>query len=214
MLKKIINELRGKKNQLEHSTIASPIEVKNQEFEIMLSQEQKFLKMEINDYISIVDYEERMQEIDQFGIKTLVGSAVLWNSSKQKVNKGKFYIVVMEHRLYNILVDGNQIKVDERIKNNNIIEERILLFNVEAHDYDYTVHNHDQIGNTFYTRYYNKTGISFGKLNLSTEEFVDGVSSLIKNLENIEGMKNVLDIELFKVCILENLKREIPQKKL
>lgn len=213
MLKKIINELKRKKDQLENSITDSPIEEKKQEFKIELSQEQNFLKMEISDYISIVDYVERMKLIDHFRLEDFISNAVLWNNGKQKVNKGFYYVVIIYNRLYNILLNTNIIKIDERIKNNDIIEERILSFNVEDCDYSYTVHNHDQTGNTFYTRYY-KTRISFGKLDLSTEEFIDEISSVIKNLENIEGMKNVLDIELLKACILENLKRESPQKKL
>ena len=73
---------------------------------------------------------------------------------------------------------------------------------------------HDKTGNTFYTRYYNKNRLySLGALELHEEETYDEVNSVIHNLESIEGIENILDIELLKTNILEYLDENLPQRK-
>lgn len=155
--------------------------------------------MIISDYISIVDYSERMKLTDTFGMELMISNAVLWNSRKQKVNKGSYYVVTVDNRLYNILVNESIIKIDERIYDNGIIEEKILSFDSRNDDYSYTVHHHDSTGNTFYTRYFSQ--LSFGNLDLSLEEFLKSSSLLISNLELIENIENVIDIKSLKNCI-------------
>lgn len=183
-------------------------------FEIILSQENNFFKMEISDYISITDYVERMKEIDYFRINNLVSNAVLWNSREQKVNKGIFYVIVMGNRIYNILLDGNIIKIDERTKNDDITEERIVSLDTDNNDYSYILYNHDNTGDTFYTRVFSKKGFNFGKLDLSEDEFLEDFSLVITNLESVEGINSILDIILLKKYILDDLGKNPDHKKL
>lgn len=211
MIQDVINKLKLKKRKLEKAaTKLTETTIPNVSFKIVLSNEADFFKMEISDYISIVDYAERMQEIDSFGIAALVCNAVLWNSSKQKVNRGVYYILPVENRLYNILIRADYLIIDERVKNNDITEEKILSINTEDFDFGYTFHKHDQTGDTFYTRYYNKRGYSFGKLDLSTEEFLESLNLLISNLEGINNIEKIINLELLKNTILNN--QEKPQK--
>lgn len=205
MIQEVINKLKFKKRKLEKvATDLTETTIPNVSFKIVLSNEADFFKMKISDYISIADYVERMQEIDNLGIEALVCTAVLWNSSKQKVNRGIYYILPVENRLYNILIRDDYCIIDERIKINDITEEKILSFNSENTDYGYTFHKHDQTGDTFYTRYYNKRGYSFGKLDLSTEEFLESINLLVSNLENIREIESIINLELLRKTIINN----------
>lgn len=212
MIREIINKLKLKKRKLEKTANKfTETTIPNAPFEITLSKNANFFKMVINDYISIINYVDRMQEIDNLGIESLICNAVLWNSGKQKVNRGVYYIFEIENRLYNILISDNKFIIDERIKINDLTEEKILSFNSEITDYSYTFHKHDQTGDTFYTRYYNKRGYSFGKLDLSTEEFLESINLLMFNLEQINAIENIVNIELLRKNILSSPERN-PQK--
>lgn len=208
MIREIINKLKLKKRKLETAaTHFEETKIHDRPSNITLSRKENFFEMKINEYISIVDYVDRMREIDSFGIESLVCNAVLWNSGKQKVNRGVYYIFEIENRLYNILISDNKFIIDERIKINDITEEKILSFNSEITDYSYTFHKHDQTGDTFYTRYYNKRGYSFGKLDLSTEEFLESINLLMFNLEQINAIENIVNIELLRKNILSSPER-------
>lgn len=213
MVQEIINKLKAKKQQLQNSVGSnSNIEEEKPTFEIILSEEKNFYRMEISDYISIVDYTERMSLIDNFGLESLIGTAVLWNSGEQKVNKGLYYVVPIDNRLYNILIEGKHIRIDERIKTNNITEERFIFLDVETNHYSYTFHKHDHTGNTFYTRYFRRD-FSYGNLDLSVEDFTESVTSLIHNLEIIDNIRDIVDIKLLKESLFGDLENKMLQKK-
>lgn len=215
MLKELIDRLKAKKQQLPNQTFYNEtLKEEKNNFEIILSQENNFFKMKISDYISITDYVKRMKEIDYFGLNALVSNAILWNSREQKVNKGIFYVIVRGNRLYNILLNGNIIKIDERTKKDDITEERIVWLDTDNNDYSYVLHNHDNTGNTFYTRFFSKKGSILGKLDLSEDEFFEDISLVINNLESVEGINSILDINLLKKCILGDLGKDSNHKKL
>ena len=147
---------------------------------------------------------------------------MLWNSNKQKVNKGTYYVITIDNRIYNILFNGDKIIIDERTKieldeptqKENITQERVITININKNEFHYFSAKHDKTGNTFYTRYYNKNRLySLGALELHEEETYDEVNSVIHNLESIEGIENILDIELLKTNILEYLDENLPQRK-
>lgn len=206
MIKELIEKLKRKKEELQNTTpLTEPIEEKKINFEILLSQEDNFYKMEISEYISIIDYVDRIKEIDEFGIESLVGNAVLWNSRKQKVNKGTYYVVTNENNLYNILLNENDIKIDIRTKQDDITIERFIRIDTSNNDYSFTLHHHDKTGNTFYTRYFSLTGIKFGKLELTEDEFNEQIRIAISSLESVEGINNIVDINLLKNLISNNI---------
>lgn len=195
MFEKIINKLKNKKNELQSSTSHTPLE-HTEPFEILLSKDNNFYKMEINDYISIIDYTERMRIIDNYGIDDLISSSVSWNNSKQKINKGTYFIIPIDNRLYNILINENFLIIDERTRKNDITEERIIR--LENNDYWCTIFHHDITGSTFYVRYYNTCGFSVGKLDLTKEEVIEEFSSVIENLKNIIGIEQIIDLNTLK----------------
>lgn len=196
MFERLINKLKSKKYQLQKTNISNDTpEEQKPSFDILLSQQDKFFKMEISDYISLVDFTERMKEIDTFGIESMISNSVIWNSGKQRVNKGTYYIIVVDNRLYNILISEDGLIIVERTRIDQITEERIIR--LENNEYWCTFFKHDATGNTFYTRYYNTCGFSLGALNLTTEETIETFKPVIDNLKSISGIENIIDLNVF-----------------
>lgn len=218
MFRELINKLLAKKNKLEEISsqteeIEEEPEKEEEFFDITLAQEGNFLKMEISDYVSVTSYIKRMQVIDYLGLERLIGSAVLWNVKKQKVSKGTYYAVIIGNRLYNFFMDGNIIKVDERIRRDDeVIEERIINLDTVDNDYSFVLYHHESTGNTFFTRFFNKKGPDFGKLDLSDEEFLKEIKRVITNLESIEGIDSVFDVNLLKKYILGDFEDHVHEK--
>lgn len=129
------------------------------------------------------------------------------------VNKGTYYVLRVDNRLYNIFINGDDFAIDERIEIDDLIEERIVKFNIGNSDYHYFSAKHYK-NSTFYTKYYDKKSlISLGKLDLSEEETFKEISSIVCNLDNIVLMKNIFDTDLIKKCVLDDLSKNSPQIK-
>lgn len=219
MFRELINQLKTKKKELQNyattneTTESKPIE-KQSDFEITISNENNIFKIEISDYISIGDYVKKMESNDEFHILNLLCNCVIWNGRKQKINKGTYYVISIGNRLYNILFTDEELMIDERTKiefdeqtqKENIIEERVISLNINKNEYHYFEAKHDKIGDTFYTRYYNKNRLfSMGILDLSLQETYDEISSVIYNLESINAIENIIDIDFLKKQVLEDL---------
>lgn len=204
MLKELIKVLKIKKKQLENSLINDDIK-EEPTFNINISKDNNIYKIEINDYISIIDYLERMKSIDNYNLVNLISNNVLWNANKQKVNKGIFYIILDNNKLYNILIQNEILIINERVKKEDITEEKIISFNKINNNYDYCKFKHDKTGNTFYTRYYIKDDFSLEKIAISKEEAFEDINSITYNLENIEEINNIINTKILKQHILEDL---------
>lgn len=220
MLRKIINKLKKDKQQLQNITSNNtkeeyPIENNN----IVLSKENNYYKIEIKDYISISDYVQKTNSSKEYDILNLISNNILWNSSKQCIEKGIFYIIQIDNRLYNILITDKILKIDERTNKeidnqtmkDNITEEKIVTLNLDSFDYRYTSFKHDKTGDTYYVRYY--SSIKFNNfLKLSDEEALSEISLIIYNLENIENIENIINIQLLKEHLSNNLNKNNYQK--
>ena len=207
MFDKLISKLKKERHQLQKTVdehVPEYIEEKPS-FDITIVKENNLFKMEISDYISIVDYVERTNLIDKFGVRDMISNGVLWNSGKQQVNKGTYYVLVIDNRLYNILINGDYLAIDERTKKDDITEERIIDFNISSNSYNYFSAKHDKTGDTFYTKYYSKPEFDFGKLNLSKDEAYEGINKVITNLANIEEITGIIDVNLLKTHILNDI---------
>lgn len=189
--------------------------------EITISNEGNIYKIVINDYISIGDYVKKMESSDECHILDLLCNCVLWNSEKQKVNKGTYYAISVGNRLYNILFADAKIIIDERTtierdeqtQKENITEERVITFDINKNEYHYFGAKHDKTGNTFYTRYYNKyRSFSMGTLDLSAKETFYEISSVIYNLEGIYKIETIIDLKFFKKQVLEDLDKNLKIK--
>lgn len=216
MVRELIDKLKSKKQQLQkYKTNDDTIETKNQkEIDIKISKQDNIYKIEIYDYISIIDFVDKKNSGDEYGILDMLYNCVLWNSDKQKVNKGTYYVTIIDNRIYNILFTDDKIKIDERTKKEideqtkkeNIIEERVITYNINENKYHYYSAKHESDGNTYYTKYYNKNRkYSLGSLDLTEEETYEEIKSVIYNLENVEGIATILNIELLKEHVLNKL---------
>jgi len=227
MIRELINKLKTMKHQLQkyntnNATVATkPIE-KEKEIDIKISKQDNIFKIEINDYISIVDFINKRNSSDEYSILDLLCNGVLWNGKKQKVNKGTYYVINTSNCLYNILFTDETIDIEERIKleldgqtqKENIIQDRIITFKVNKDEYNYFSAKHESNGNTYYTKYYSKDKRnSFKNLELTEEAAYEEIASIISNLEAINGITNILDIELLKEHILEDLIKKLDQRK-
>ena len=216
MLKEMIDKLRIKKKKLQAHQNNNYNEQPKEEkpVDIILEKQDSFYKIEIKDYISIGDYVNKTKSSEEYNILDMICLAVLWNSDKQKVNKGIYYVITIDDRIYNILFTEDTIEVDERTKieideqtqKENITQERVITFYTKTNEYSYYSAKHEENGNTYYTKYYNKNrNFSFGMLDLSDEEACEEINSVISNLEVINNITSILNIELFKEYILKDL---------
>jgi len=213
MFRELIDKLKSKKQQLQkYKTNNDAIETK--EIDIKISKKDNIYKIEISDYISIIDFVDKRNSDDGYSILDMLINCVLWNSDKQKVNKGIYYVTTIDNRIYNILFIDDKITIDERTKKEideqtkkkNIIQERVITYNINENKYHYYSAKHELDGNTYYTKYYDKNKkYSLGILDLTKEETYEEVKSVICNLENIKGMETILNMELLKEHVLNDL---------
>lgn len=227
MLRELIDKLKLKRQQLRkyntnNDTVATKSTEKEKEIDIKVSKQGNIYKIEISDYISIVDFINKKNSSDEYGILDLLCNGVLWNGKKQKVNKGIYYVINTFNCLYNILFTDETIDIEERIKleldvqtqKKNIIQDRIITFEVNKDEYNYFSAKHESNGNTYYTKYYSKDKRnSFKNLELTEEEVYEEIASVISNLEATNGITDILNIELLKEHILEDLVKKLHQRK-
>lgn len=202
MLRKLIEKyLKKKKRVQEVST--QPVEEK-QEFDINISRCNNIYMVDVSDYITIGDYVERMHEIDKYNLLELLGNAVLWNGRRQKVNKGSYFVIMHDGYLYNILLGDEETIIDERVKvDDHTVEKHITLHN--DGDYNYTHFKHDKVGSTYYTMYYSKDGFPIKNFELTKEAAYDGIDGLLSRFELIPGSSDILDIDMFRKKVLDDL---------
>ena len=191
MFRELIDKLKSKKHQLQkYKTNNDAIETKaeEKEIDIKISKQDNIFQIEISDYISIIDFVDKKNSSDEYSILDMIYNSVLWNSDKQKVNKGIYYVTIVDNRIYNILFTDDKIKIDERtkkeideqIKKENIIQERVITYNINENKYHYYSAKHESDGNTYYTKYYNKNRkYSLGKLDLTEQEAYEEIKSVI-----------------------------------
>jgi hypothetical protein len=208
VFEKILNKIRNRKNNeiIADTKKEDFSEIKKENFNINIDKIDDVLKMEISDYITITDYVEKMKEIDEYNLLDLVCNSVLWNSKKQLVNKGTYYILSYDGRLYNIILNEEGLKLDERIKVDGITEEKVIRIN-SNNDYSFSSLKHDKTGSTFYTKFYDTNPIKMGCLELSESEAYLQIETLIKNLKLDERISYILNIEQ-----LENILKDIKKK--
>ena len=227
MFRELIDKLKSKRQHLQkYNTNNDVTETKTieeeKEIDIKISKQDNIFQIEISDYISIIDFVNKKNSSYEYSILDMLYNCVLWNSEKQKVNKGIYYVTIVDNNIYNILFTDDKIKIDERTKKEideqakkeNIIQERVITYNINENKYHYYSAKHESDGNTYYTKYYNKNReYSMGILDLSEEETYEEVKSVITNLESIKDIENIVDIESIKESVLKDLSKNLLQKK-
>lgn len=221
MFKELINNLKRKKQKLEDYTTYVKPEEKIGNVNISVTEENGFYKIEISDYISILEYIDMTEFGGIYNILSSISNAVLWNSRKQKVDKGIYYVINIDNHLYNIFINDEKIQIDERIQKevdeernkDNITEERIITFYVDSREYRYTSFRHDNTGDTYYTKYYGHKGYDLGNFELSDEETFEDINLVLCNLSEIKNIESIIDINFVKEHILKDLSERISNKK-
>jgi len=223
MIKDLIYRLKKRKDKL--TNISSNNEILNEKsnFDINITNENEFLKIEISDCVLLLDFDDKVKSSEEYNVLDLLCNSVLWNSKKQKVNKGTYYVIKVDNRLYNFLFTDEELVIDERINKEldeetgkeNIVQESVIRFNINKNKYHYYNAKHESNGNTYYTKYYNKfREYSLGTLDLSEEEAYEKIKNIISNLEEITEINKIINIDLLKKYILDDIIIESKNKKL
>ncbi len=165
-------------------------EVKQKSIEIEISHTDSFSKVTVGDYYTIQEYVEKMREIDSFGIENLLNNSVVWNSSRQKVNKGTYYVFRHKGALYNILVNDEQVRIDERIPVGEETANKVLTFKNSKYQYFRCIH--DKNGSSRACRYYDLTDNDL--LPLTRGEFLTDFNVIMQNLSDFNEIGNMIDL--------------------
>ena len=201
MLKELIDKYLRRKKVVEEKI--QPVEEK-QVFDISISRCNNVFIVDVSDYVTIGDYVERMHEIDNYNLLDLIGNAVLWNSKRQRVNKGTYYVIMHDGYLYNILLGEEETIIDERIK----VDDHTIEKHIDLHkngDYNFTHFKHDKVGSTYYTMYYSKKGFPIKNFELSKEDAYELISDLLSRFELVPSSDNILDVNMFRDNVLDDL---------
>lgn len=213
MIKELIGNLISKKKKLHDITVNNDAIEEKPIFNIDITKENNIFKIKVSDYISITDYTERMKLVDSYNLVNLISNSVLWNSNKRLINKGIYYILMSNDKLYNILICGDELTIDERIKKDAVTEERIINFNKSNNDYKYCSSKNDKTGSNCYLKFYSKNDDVAEGLRLSHDETFKDIYSIISNLEKIQEIYNIFDIYILKDYVLKDLSTNISQRK-
>lgn len=210
MIRNVINQLKHKRNQLTNlSSFEQPIIAP---VEITISEETDCYVMYISNYVDALEYSKKKDEIDKMGISNRISMSLLWNSCRQKINKGIYYIFLKDDDLYNIWINGKEIKIDERLKVGEETYEKIISFKLDSNDYSFTSFKHDKIGSTFYTKYYGTQKMDMGKLSLNKEEAYEEIMMFLNNVLEIENILDIVDINLLMDRVYQDLLPHVVMK--
>ena len=83
--------------------VAPPFEEEEEEFTLTTSKEDNVFKVEISDYIKIMNYVKRFKENDPYKLYDSISNNILRNGDRQRVNKGTYFVIYEANRLYNVL---------------------------------------------------------------------------------------------------------------
>lgn len=228
MLKELIDKLKRRKEKIETLTSQKEDIIKEKDtFEetknnINITQEGNIYKIEFSDYISFEDFDKLIKLNTDYNILDLICLTVSWNSNEKKANKGIYYVISFDNYLYNIFINNNKVIIDERkkidfdeiVQKENITRERVITYYFNENTYHYYCAKHDSNRDTYSSKYYNKNRkYSMGALDLSDDEAYKEISSVISNLENIEDIENIIDLDLLKNCVLNDIGEDSIQLK-
>lgn len=193
------------------------IEPEIEEVKITVSKENGFFKVEISDYVSISNWIRQMENFKE--LNELITNNIIWNSDKQKREKGICYVFVIGNHIYNILINEYVLKIDERTlidfddesKKDNVTIERIICYFKDKDEYSYNCFKEDKTGDSFELKFYPNDNPILASLSLSLEEVYSEIEMVISNLEGIEGITSIIDLSLLRTLILEDMKKKIEE---
>ena len=206
MFTELIRKLINKREELvEVSSHVDTEKKEKKKIDIVVDTYKNFFRMYISDYVPVIEYDERTNEIDPDKMSDNISMNIMWNSGRQEINKGTFYVLLEDNVIYNFMLDGDKIKIDERIKFDEESHERIFSFDLGSGAYRLVFFKHDRFGSTFYNMSYppDKYMEEFG---LTREETYDEVKGLLERVSGVENVLDLIDVNLVKQRVLNDLK--------
>ena len=171
----------------------------NKEFNIHIFMNNNIFQLYISDYISFLEYSERMKLIDILGIDKLLSNSLLWNADLQKVNKGNYYIALKNSKVYNVLINEEIVMISELNNENNCKIEKIIKAELETGEYMYTKFNHNEFGSTFLEKHFssNDTDIFENIVDSEVSEIISDTESIM-NLDLVNISKD--NVKVKRLC--------------
>lgn len=196
MLEELIVKLRNRNKQE-----VSP-KSKEEIGTITITKENNFYKLIIPSEISFDEYINQMKLIDNYGLIDLIPNDILIKKgSLLRITSGVISTIIIDNRLYNIIVNEEEININEREKVDSEIIEKSLTVNKKEGTYQYASLKHRESGTTFFVKFYPWNDCACKELTLTEDEFIEETSTLLSNLENIEGINDILNLERIKNVI-------------
>ncbi len=181
---------------------------------ISISRQEDYDKVTVADYYTINQYIEKMKEVDDCDIEKSLNTSVVWNSGKQRVNKGTYFVFTHKGSLYNILINDDIIKIDERhILDKNTFNSVITFYN-NSPLYEYFTCMHDEHGSTYDTRYYSSKGFTPIKaFEMTRSEVVDDWIFITRSLKTFKAIDEIVDMAKLDKYVFVKLDEYLFDKK-
>ena len=195
----ILDFFKNNKNKKQSSLTDTQQQVivpEEKNIDIKITQEENYFKINVADNYKIQEYYSKIQEIDNLGIDKLLNNSVVWNSRKQSVNNGDYFIFHHNGNLYNILINDENIKIDERIPIGEETLNKVFTFYTKDSRYKYFRCMHDKNGSSYNVNYYTSSKIPM--LEISKEEFLSDFNKTIQNLETFKNIEKIINLNKFK----------------
>ena len=203
MLKRLITKLKLKKEKIEGPIIINP-EYEFPNVDITSEEIGPYTQIYISDYITGKAYSKKTKDTPIREKLNLISFNIMWNNGKQKINKGNYYTISIGNRLYNFLINDEQITIDERTHFDNSTDEKIIKYHPAKNDFHYISFKHDEIGSTYYTKYYSKKEAPFSRsLCLTQEETKKDLNTLFEHLELLDNIETIIPLDTLKTEVLE-----------
>ena len=233
MFKDLLTKLRSKKNKLEEYQVPIKDEVIQEEKtkkEILITEENGFYKVVIDEYLSLREYKEIEDNSDKKYILDLIGPSIVFNRNFTATNKGTIYVKEIDNKIYNILFTNNEITIREHSKDNMdddeksiilhnipsrtentigdyVTRDRTITLNINRNTYNYSHVRHLYDGDTYYVKVYDKNyNAEVCGLFLDDTIVYEEIETILNNLDDIEEINTILDINLFRENILNYIK--------
>lgn len=208
MLKKLLIKLKLRKEKIEGPIIINP-EYEFPNVDITTKEIGPYTQIHISDYITGKAYSKKTKDMPIRKKLDLISFNIMWNNGSQKINKGNYYTTYLGDRLYNILVNEEVIKIDERTpfgeptSYSKNVHERIIKYYPGNNDFYYSSIKHDEIGSSYHIKYYSKKESVFSDLALTHQEAKEEIPSLFERLELLENIDSIIPLTTIKNEMLD-----------
>lgn len=186
----------GEENKFEpQETSALASRKYGKDIDISISIQEDYDKVIVADYYTINEYIEKMKKIHGLDIDKSLNTSVVWNSKRQKVNKGTYFVFGINGHLYNILINDEIIKIDERHIVNKQTMNSVVTFYNNSPSWEYFTCMHDENGSTYDTKYCNSKGFATVKaFEMSRHEAVCNWVFITRELKNFKAIDEIVDM--------------------